>query len=240
MRATTMYPEVEKFARDDMSEMLNKLETVYGIHSKLQDIDISISEFGDNGLEGYATMEKPEDEYSDEVEYIVNFQLDIDGKAVPFELSYIAAEDGYWYTDYDEDTYEDLYRRYTGDYDTVQSSTAIFAADEDDPFADMGFDDEPESDVPMTDSDNMADSIDEMSDTLDDLNDALKDFDEDDIDIETENNISDHYIAECEKCHGVFITAVLESDQEIEKISGVCPLCDEECDQYLKWVIKEL
>lgn len=119
----------------------------------------------------------------------------------------------------------------------------ILAA-EDDPFADMGFD-EPEVDdnselEPQDDPDSVEDSLDDMADTLDDLNDTLKDFEEDDIDIETENNIDDHYIAECEKCHGVFITSVIESDQELEKISGVCPLCDEECDQYLKWVIKEI
>lgn len=119
----------------------------------------------------------------------------------------------------------------------------ILAA-EDDPFSDMGFD-EPEvddTDEPnlQDDPDSVEDSLDDMADTLDDLNDALKDFEEDDIDIETENNIDDHYIAECEKCHGVFITSVIESDQELEKISGVCPLCDEECDQYLKWVIKEI
>ena len=242
MRATTMYPEVERYAKDDISEMLQKFESAYKIHATLKDIDINLEE-SDLGNEGYADMSQPSDEFSESLEYIVTCKIDAGGVEVPFELSYIAEEDGYWYTDYDEDTYKDFHRRYeyvkTGDKN-IYSSTAIFAADEDDPFADMGFDDEPESDVPMTDSDNMADSIDEMSDTLDDLNDALKDFDEDDIDIETENNISDHYIAECEKCHGVFIAAVIESDQEIEKISGVCPLCDEECDQYLKWVIKEL
>lgn len=120
------------------------------------------------------------------------------------------------------------------------SSYPVLAAEED-PFADMGFD-EPEDDTEevLEESPNsIADSLDSMSDTLDDLDDALKDFEEDDIDIEVENNISDHFIAECEKCHGVFISAVLESDQSLEKISGTCPLCDEESDQYLKWVIKK-
>lgn len=61
---------------------------------------------------------------------------------------------------------------------------------------------------------------------------------EDPINIEIENNISDHYIAECEKCQGVFISATIESDQKISKVTGECPLCGEESDQYLKWVIK--
>ena len=128
----------------------------------------------------------------------------------------------------------------------LNSTYPVMAADDDDPFADMGFD-EPEGGpdpdlgtVPTDSDDSVEDNLDDMADTLDDLNDALQDFKEDDVDIETENNISNHYIAECEKCHQVFITAVEESDQTIEKISGVCPLCDEECDQYLKWVIKEI
>ena len=32
---------------------------------------------------------------------------------------------------------------------------------------------------------------------------------------------------------------MIESDQVVEKISGVCPLCDHETDQYLKWIIRD-
>ena len=71
------------------------------------------------------------------------------------------------------------------------------------------------------------------------MQDSIDNMDEDDVDIEVDNNISNHYIAECERCHGVFISAVVESDQEISKISGICPLCDHETEQYLKWIIKD-
>lgn len=56
--------------------------------------------------------------------------------------------------------------------------------------------------------------------------------------IETDNNISGHYIVECNRCQGIFISALTESDQTVEFISGVCPLCEKESDQYIKWVIK--
>ena len=84
------------------------------------------------------------------------------------------------------------------------------------------------------------DTLDDVADTVDDIQDAVDEVDQDDVDIETDNNISGHYIAECDGCHGVFITAVLESDQPIERISGKCPLCDKETDQYLKWVIHDV
>lgn len=114
------------------------------------------------------------------------------------------------------------------------------AVDDDDEFDDMGFDDLEDETQAEQDSDSAADSLDDMADTLDEISDSLEDFQEDSTDIDVNNNIADHYIAECEKCHGVFITAVTESDQKIERISGTCPLCDQDCDQYLKWVIKDV
>lgn len=117
----------------------------------------------------------------------------------------------------------------------------IFAADED-PFDDMGFEEDTEEVGAELegDSEDIEDNINDISDTLDDLSDALDGIEEDEVDITTDNNIDNHYIAECDRCHNVFITSVVESDQEIEKISGICPVCDEESDQYIKWVIKEL
>lgn len=88
--------------------------------------------------------------------------------------------------------------------------------------------------------DTINDNIDQLSDTIDDLQDAVEDIDESDVDIELDNNIDGHYVAECDNCHGVFISAMLESDQHVEKISGTCPLCNKETDQYLKWVIKSV
>ena len=100
----------------------------------------------------------------------------------------------------------------------INSSSRIVGADED------GYD--------------FTETIDDLSDSVDDIQDTIDDIEEDDIDIEVDNNIANHYIAECDSCHGVFISALVESDQEVESISGVCPLCDKETTQYLKWLIK--
>lgn len=92
----------------------------------------------------------------------------------------------------------------------------------------------------LIDDADFTDTLDDVADTVEDIQDAVDDIDEDDVDIEMDNNITNHYIAECEKCHGIFISAMIESDQEVEKISGVCPLCESETDQYLKWLIREV
>lgn len=87
--------------------------------------------------------------------------------------------------------------------------------------------------------DSFEETLDDMSDQLEDMQDSIDEIQEDDIDIEVDNNIEGHYIAECESCQGLFISPVVESDQDIEKVSGVCPICNKETDQYLKWVIKK-
>lgn len=115
----------------------------------------------------------------------------------------------------------------------IKSSTAIMAADDEDAF----FADESEG-ILYEDDVSIGDDIDALSDQVEDLQDSVDDVEEDDVDIELDNNIGDHYIAECEGCHGIFISAMIESDQVVEKITGTCPLCEKETDQYLKWVVK--
>lgn len=88
--------------------------------------------------------------------------------------------------------------------------------------------------------DTFNDTLDDVSDTVEDIQDAVTDDKEDEVNIDIENNIDDHYIAECEKCHGIFISATVESDQEVTKVTGECPLCGEETDQYLKWIVKKV
>ena len=96
-------------------------------------------------------------------------------------------------------------------------------------------------DLDMNDADNadnaFADQVDDMADNIEDIQDSIDDVKEDDIDIDIENNITGHYIAECEKCKGIFISATVKSDQSVSSVSGVCPLCQEESEQYLKWYI---
>ena len=88
-------------------------------------------------------------------------------------------------------------------------------------------------------TDEFSDTVDDLSDTVDDIQDTLDDIDEDDVDIELDNNIANHFIAECDGCHGVFISALVESDQDVSSIHGTCPLCEKETEQQLKWVIKD-
>ena len=114
---------------------------------------------------------------------------------------------------------------------TKNRASKITAADEDFETEDFETEDFEDPDI--------EDSLDDMADTIDDIQDDIDDIEEDDVSIEVENNITDHYIAECEKCKGIFISAVVESDQELTSISGVCPLCEAEGEQLLKWVIKD-
>ncbi len=83
--------------------------------------------------------------------------------------------------------------------------------------------------IVAADEDSVADSLDDVQEIR-----------EDDPNIEIENNIENHFIAECESCGGIFISAMLQSDQEIDHITGICPLCERETNQYLKWVIKKV
>ena len=115
----------------------------------------------------------------------------------------------------------------------IKRNTRIMAAEEDD----QGFED---FDMLPDDDDAIDDTLEGIADDIEDMQDTLDDIQEDDVNIDVDNNIENHYIAECDKCHGIFISAMIESDQAVEKISGVCPLCEKESDQYLKWVIKPI
>ena len=84
------------------------------------------------------------------------------------------------------------------------------------------------------------DTIDNIADDISDIQDDIEDVVEDDPTIDVDNNIAGKYIAECDRCHGLFISAVAKSEQEIESVTGKCPLCDHETTQYLKWVIQDV
>lgn len=66
-----------------------------------------------------------------------------------------------------------------------------------------------------------------------------EDGEQDGSEIEVDNNIANHLIAECQNCHGIFISAMIASDQAVESINGVCPLCNKNTEQFLKWIVKE-
>lgn len=81
--------------------------------------------------------------------------------------------------------------------------------------------------------------IDDGVDSVEEDEDMGEDGRQDSSTIDLDNNIANHLIAECENCHGIFISAMLASDQVIESINGVCPLCNKDTEQSLKWIIEE-
>ena len=254
MIAKTEFPAIERYAKEDFWQLAEAVDKKWELDPQLIDvkIDSELIDLDDDKGERTATI------------FFITGIFQIEDLQV--ELTYEcmddpAEEELVFPTLYPQDLHDAYMHRYymsmNQPYDAkafnsnpikVTASTSIMAAEDDeDPFGDMAFDDEEFDDeefddeefAKVDDSEDVSDSIDDMSDTLDEMNEMLSNFEEDNVDIELENNISNHFIAECEKCHGVFISAVIESDQEIEKISGTCPICEEECDQYLKWIIKD-
>ena len=152
-----------------------------------------------------------------------------------FEWDYMVDGDSIYIQAEDSELAMDLVDRYNENTSvnsaTSTNKTPIMAAGEDD------FDELTDHQV---EDDTFEDSIDDLSDKVDDLQDTVDDVNEDEPAIEADNNISNHYIAECDNCHGIFISAVVESDQEVKSISGTCPLCEKETEQLLKWVIKDV
>lgn len=161
----------------------------------------------------------------------------VDGNDFNLNWNYTIDNDGY--VDSDLDT-EQLYGCLSETAEAIESAiasskTAITAAD-DDPDADLS---EPaDNDFIYDDGDDsVSDNLDDIADSVEDLQDSVEDIDEDDLQIDMDNNISDHYIAECDNCHGIFISSMIVSDQDVDSISGICPICDKDSTQYLKWKI---
>lgn len=101
--------------------------------------------------------------------------------------------------------------------------------------ADNVFADEPEFNAPdLNDTDENADVDD---DPLDEPLDT--ELQQDSSTIEIDNNITNHLIAECQNCHGIFISAMIASDQIVDSVNGVCPLCNKDTEQSLLWIVKD-
>lgn len=224
----TLSEDMKKIAQDDIEEIIGWLEDD-GYKANLVSMEIDPNEIETDIIQNVKAV------------FIVN------GKKIPLNFYYsIKTEAKEIYINKPDD---ELANDLKTAAENVSGSTKIksdtitaakiTAADED--FESDEFD-ESIDDVPSgEDSDSLADSIDSISDKVDDMQDTIDDAEvEDDIDIDIENNIDNHYIAECERCHGIFISSVVESDQQLEKIHGTCPLCDRDTDQYLKWTVKKV
>lgn len=126
-------------------------------------------------------------------------------------------------------------KRFSVKASRTNTKRRVVAAEEDEALDNMDF----EGEIDNVD-DGFQDTLDDVADAVEDIQDTVDEDEEDPVNIEIENNIEDHYIAECDKCHGIFISATIESDQDVQKVTGECPLCGEESDQYLKWVVKKV
>ena len=89
------------------------------------------------------------------------------------------------------------------------------------------------------DGNDIRETIDDLADSVTEVQDVVEEVSEDNPEIEVDNNIANHFIAECDNCHGIFISAMVETDQDVKSVTGICPLCDKESDQILKWIIKK-
>ena len=106
----------------------------------------------------------------------------------------------------------------------VQPKTKVYAAESDNVFDDLdGFEG-----ADLDGEENAAEVAEDMG----------EDGQQDGSTIEIDNNIFDHLIAECQKCHGIFISAMIASDQDVQSINGVCPLCSKETEQFFIGIIK--
>lgn len=84
------------------------------------------------------------------------------------------------------------------------------------------------------DIDDAAESFEEQEEY-----DMGEDGEQDASTIDVDNNIFNHLIAECENCKGIFISAMIGSDQAVESINGICPLCNKETEQTFIGIIKK-
>lgn len=214
---------VKNMANDDKKYIIDLLRSEHDIVTIK---DFTVTKVSDASID------------SDEIEYNVKLVLDVDNVERIVEFQYYLQPDGIVELSEDLDDIVNKIDSKVISNSTSSSLSKILAADDFDSDDFEEITPEPSPDE-LSDDNSISDTLDDMSDTLDDLQDHLDDSDiEDDINIDINNNIDNHYVAECEKCHGIFISSMIESDQPTESIHGTCPLCDKESDQYLKWVVK--
>ena len=222
-------------ARDDIADIVSFANKRYNKHFTVEQVKVSgdfkgLSKNDDKEykVEAIATIASDEGSFDFIWNYYCNsndiYIEDEPKKLVPFLYS------SFLY---------DLHDAHTVTSSKSITSATITAADDDFESDDFNFDDEA-VEVTDDDEDSLSDQLDDIADNVEDIQDQVDEVEEDDIDIDIDNNISGHYIAECDKCHGIFISSVILSDQLLEKVTGTCPLCDKESDQYLKWVVKDV
>lgn len=216
-------------AQEDAKYIANRLMQK---HTVVDVKDIKVNKISDAAVD------------AEEIEYDVQIVLAIDGDQQAVNFQYYLQPNGNVELSEDLDNVvQSVNNRIMSGRNTAGLQTITAADDFDsDDFDDDDFDEiphEPVEDDTVADDDSITDTLNDMSEQLDALQDDITDpSNEDDINIDINNNIDNHYIAECEKCHGIFISSLIASDQQVESIHGVCPRCDKESDQYLKWIVE--
>ena len=207
---------VKKYAREDINEAVSRVNDELGSDITVESISFDASESEEDLIDNGG-------DYSSAISIVATAQLNYDDEPIEFSIEYFVGDDEVYVGGSMVDVVEGL-KSQLADSDIIESSQQLNG----------------DSITAAADDDEFDDQLTDMSDTIDDMQDTLDEVVEDDPGIEIDNNITDHYIAECDRCHGVFISAMVESDQEIEFVSGVCPLCGKESDQYLKWIIRDV
>lgn len=226
----SVFGQIKTYATEDISEAVRLANEKYKLEAKLNKL----------------TYDCDDDiETADDASCIVNASITTGDKTINLSFEYVVSDDEIYCSDDVGSLAKLIKSKLLGDVTAAASdrpltSVAVTAADDDEdteePAVDdfSGFDEFDEFGDPA----DIADSVDDLADSVDELQDRIDETDPDEVNIDIDNNIDGHYIAECERCHGVFISAVVESDQVVDSISGICPLCEKETTQYLKWVIK--
>lgn len=231
-------PAVKKYAKEDANEVAKIASERLGFELKLDHMTFQVT----------PNYEDPEDDYNSglltEVTVYFTFTDPETGEPAVNRsfLEYLQKGDDIFIDKEPHEVATVAVRRIKNGYrDRIISKTDILAADDDadDPSMDDGFDADPDFDV-MDEDASMDDTLDSMADDIEDLQDAVDEVQEDDPSIDIDNNISDHYIVECDRCKGIFISAVIESDQQVRKVTGTCPLCGKETEQLVKWIVRDI
>lgn len=199
--------QIDEFALDDIQSAINTINSKLDLKHPIEFIDFKSN----------CNCDNPRKQKTYDVMYLAN--LCNGSTAFDVKYSYTKEADGSVVCN--DDILSEVYSAYCK-HNNIHPSKNVFAADNE------GF---------IQDDDTISNSIDELADNIEDMQDQIEDIQEDDPNIDINNNIDSHYIAECDSCKGIFISAVIESDEKIDHVTGICPLCGNETDQYLNWVI---
>ena len=223
----SVFGQIKTYATEDISEAVRLANEKYKLEAKLNKL----------------TYDCDDDiETADDASCIVNASISAGDKTINLSFEYVVSDDEIYCSDDVSSLAKLIKSKLLGEVTAAASdrpltSVAVTAADDDEDTEEPAVDDFSGFDE-FGDPAGIADSVDDLADSVDELQDQIDETDPDEVNIDMDNNIDGHYIAECERCHGIFISAVVESDQVVDSISGICPLCEKETTQYLKWVIK--